>query len=114
VLKQASDRKMHTDFLLQVNYWDSFLRNDQPECSAQSTRPRVCRARGVCSPNRPTRTHIAVSSTSRLSPPQRGRQMEKDGDKASASSLLRAPRFGCRGGLHSEGAIADGAGPEAG
>ena len=90
VLKQASDRKMHTDFLLQVNYWDSFLRNDQAGMQrAVDQAAGLPGARGgLLSEQANTYAYRGQFDKSIESSANAARQMEKDGDKASASLAL--------------------------
>jgi tetratricopeptide (TPR) repeat protein len=90
VLKQASDRKMHTDFLLEVNYWDSFLRNDQAGMQhAVDQAAGLPGARGgSLSEQASTYAYHGEFDKSIESSTNAARQMEKDGDKASASLAL--------------------------
>jgi tetratricopeptide (TPR) repeat protein len=90
VLKQASDRKMHTDFLLQVNYWDSFLRNDQAEMQrAVDQSAGLPGARGrLLSEQASTDAYRGEFDKSIAASANAATQLEKEGDKASAAVVL--------------------------
>jgi len=90
VLKQASDRKMHTDFLLQVNYWDSFLRNDQSEMQREVDQSAgMPGAQGrLLSEQATTYAYRGEFDKSIAASANAARQLEKDGDKASAALVL--------------------------
>ena len=90
VLKQAADRKMRTDFLVQVNYWDSFLRNDQAgmqRAVQQST--GVPGAQGLLlSEQANTYAYRGEFNKSMVASLNAARQWVQDGDKASAALVL--------------------------
>jgi len=90
VLKQASDRKMRTDFLLQVNYWDSFLRNDPAGMQrAIDQAAGLPGARGsLLSEQASTYAYRGEFDKSIAASANAARQLEKDGDKASAALVL--------------------------
>jgi tetratricopeptide (TPR) repeat protein len=90
LLRRASDRKMHTDFLLQVNYWDSFLRNDQAGMQrAVDQAAGLPGARGgLLSEQASTYAYRGEFDKSIAASANAARQLEKDGDKTSAALVL--------------------------
>jgi tetratricopeptide (TPR) repeat protein len=90
VLRQAADRNVHTDFLLQVNYWDSFVRNDQAGMQrAVQQSASVPGAQGLLlSEQANTYAYHGEFNKSDVASANAAKQMEKDGDKASAALVL--------------------------
>ena len=90
VLKQAADRKMRTDFLLQVNYWDSFLRNDQAGMQrAMQQSADLLEAQGLLlSEQANTYAYLGEFKKSVGASANAAKLMEQNGDNASASLLL--------------------------
>jgi DNA-binding winged helix-turn-helix (wHTH) protein/tetratricopeptide (TPR) repeat protein len=90
VLKQASDRNMRTDFLLEINYWDSFLRNDQAGMQrAVEQSASVPGAQGLLlSEQASTYAYHGQFNKSAVASASAAKQMVQDGDKASAALVL--------------------------
>ena len=90
VLKQAADRKLRTDFLLQVNYWGSFVRNDQAGMQrAVQQSASVPGAQGLLlSEQANTYAYHGELNKSVVTSGSAAKQMEQDGDKASAALVL--------------------------
>jgi DNA-binding winged helix-turn-helix (wHTH) protein/tetratricopeptide (TPR) repeat protein len=90
VLRQASDRKMRTDFLLEVNYWDSFLRNDQAGMQrAVQQSAGVPGAQGLLlSEQASTYAYHGEFNRAAAASASAAKQLMQDGDKASAALVL--------------------------
>ena len=90
VLKQAADRNMNTDFLLQVNYWDAFVRYDQARMQRivqQSA--SVPGAQGLLlSEQANTYAYRGEFNKSVVASTNAAKQLAQEGDKASAALVL--------------------------
>jgi DNA-binding winged helix-turn-helix (wHTH) protein/tetratricopeptide (TPR) repeat protein len=90
VLKQAADRNLSTDFLFQVNYWDSFLRNDQ--AGMQRTVEQSAGVPGahglLLSEQASTYAYYGEFNRSVAASVNAAKQMQQDGDTASAALVL--------------------------
>lgn len=90
VLRQAADRKMHNDFLLQVSYWDSFLRNDQ--AGMQRVLLQAANLPGaqglLLSEQANTYAYLGEFNKSAGASVDAAKQMQQSGDTASAAFAL--------------------------
>jgi len=90
VLKQADDRKLRTDFLLQVNYWLSFLREDR--AGMQRAVDQAFKVPGawplLLSEEADTDAYHGEFSKGLAASADASALMERDGDNASAALCL--------------------------